>query len=323
MKKFIILTVTAILMLLALVGCGCQDEIEYCDGNHVEEIMPSKAPTCQESGLTEGKKCAICDDIIVAQEVVQKLSHVYNDTYKCQVCGETAKESQGLNFELDATTNTYTFTGIGTCKDEDLVIPLTYEGLPVTKIKSYSLYNCISIKTLTLSKNITEIEDYSLCSCTFLVDITVSTKNTAYKGVDGSLYTKDGKVLMQYALGRDATSFEIPNGVEKIGACAFSSAQSLEKIVLANTVKTIGISAFVNCHSLSLISLNNVEKIDDNAFYGCSSLENITIPKGVTEMGAWAFYGCDSIIIECKAESKPDGWDDTWNAGNRPVIWAE
>lgn len=320
MKKFIILTALSLLMLLALVGCGKED-VEYCDGNHVVEIMPAKAATCQESGLTEGKKCAICDDIIVMQEVVQKLSHVYEDTYECRVCGEPANESQGLGFELDTATNTYMLTDIGTCEDENLVIPATYNDLPVTKIKSYALYNRIEIQTLTLSKNITEIGEYSLSSCTGLIDITVSTENTAFKSVDGSLYTKDGKQLLQYAIGKKDSSFEIPDGVERIGACAFSSDQSLEEIVIPDTVKEIGTSAFVNCHALREISLNNVEKIEANVFYGCSSLEEITIPKSVTEIGAWAFYGCDSISIMCEAEAQPNDWDDTWNAGERPVVW--
>ena len=42
---------------------------------HVEETIPAKAPTCTETGLTEGKKCSICGDIIVAQTEVSALGH--------------------------------------------------------------------------------------------------------------------------------------------------------------------------------------------------------------------------------------------------------
>lgn len=318
MKKFIILTAVAIFVLLTLVGCGCQDKIEYCDGNHVEEIIPAVEATCTSTGLTEGKKCAICDDIILMQEVTPKLSHVYTDSFKCQVCNKTAQESQGLTFALDTKTNTYALTSIGTCDDEDLVIPIEYNGLPVTKINSYSLFN-YSMKTLTLSHKITEIEDYSISSCTYLNNITVSTENTVYKGVDGDLYTKDGKTLVQYAIGKENDEFKTPKGVETIGSCAFSSCSELKKIVLSDTVKTIGISAFVNCHYLEEISLNNVEKIDDNAFYGCSTLEELTIPESVSEMGYGVFIGCEDLKIQCKAKSQPEGWNENWNNGDPPI----
>lgn len=43
--------------------------------NHTEETIPAKSPTCTETGLTEGKKCSVCGDIIVAQEIVDALGH--------------------------------------------------------------------------------------------------------------------------------------------------------------------------------------------------------------------------------------------------------
>ena len=44
--------------------------------SHAETvIVPGSKATCTEAGLTEGKKCKICDDIVVAQEVIPATGH--------------------------------------------------------------------------------------------------------------------------------------------------------------------------------------------------------------------------------------------------------
>ena len=42
---------------------------------HKEEIIPAKAPTCGETGLTEGKKCSLCQEVLTDQEFISKLGH--------------------------------------------------------------------------------------------------------------------------------------------------------------------------------------------------------------------------------------------------------
>ena len=69
---------------------------------HAEEIIPGKAATCTETGLTEGRKCTVCGEILVAQEVVPATGHSYETvvtaptcttggctTYTCTVCGDS------------------------------------------------------------------------------------------------------------------------------------------------------------------------------------------------------------------------------------------
>ena len=42
---------------------------------HTEEIIPGKAATCTETGLTEGVKCSVCGEILVEQEELPALGH--------------------------------------------------------------------------------------------------------------------------------------------------------------------------------------------------------------------------------------------------------
>ena len=59
---------------------------------HKEVIDEAIAPTCTETGLTEGKHCDRCGEIYVAQEVIPALGHEFaaqNGEIVCAVCGET------------------------------------------------------------------------------------------------------------------------------------------------------------------------------------------------------------------------------------------
>ena len=50
--------------------CGATREEEIPASGHAEETLPSKAATCTEDGLTEGKQCSVCGEILVAQEII-------------------------------------------------------------------------------------------------------------------------------------------------------------------------------------------------------------------------------------------------------------
>ena len=49
--------------------------IDIEPGNHKPETVEAVAPTCTESGLTEGSRCGLCGKIFVAQEIVDALGH--------------------------------------------------------------------------------------------------------------------------------------------------------------------------------------------------------------------------------------------------------
>ena len=80
---------------------------------HKEVIDTKVDATCTETGLTEGKHCSVCDEILVAQTVTEKLSHTsgavvvenevdatctvdgsYDNVTYCTVCGtETSRKT--------------------------------------------------------------------------------------------------------------------------------------------------------------------------------------------------------------------------------------
>ena len=73
---------------------------------HTEEIIPGTAATCGATGLTEGKKCSVCGEILVAQEEIAALEHSYESvvteptceaggytTHTCTACGHSYRDA--------------------------------------------------------------------------------------------------------------------------------------------------------------------------------------------------------------------------------------
>lgn len=87
--------------------CSICGKTERTALGHIEEIMPSKAATCEETGLTEGIRCSRCGEVLTPQQVIPALGHKYTSevtlepacttegirTYTCDNgCGETYTE---------------------------------------------------------------------------------------------------------------------------------------------------------------------------------------------------------------------------------------
>jgi hypothetical protein len=93
-----------------------------------------------------------------------------------------------------------------------------------------------------------------------------------------------------------ATEIVMPDGVTKIGDCAFRDCKSLNSIKIHEGVTKIGNLAFADCISLTEISIpNSVTGIGGAAFCDCILLESIVIPESVTKIGDYAFEGCERL----------------------------
>ena len=79
--------------------CGKIREESIPATGHTEEILPVVAPTCTETGLTEGKKCSVCGEILVAQEVVEALGHDWSEwtVTKEATCLESGSKTRTCN----------------------------------------------------------------------------------------------------------------------------------------------------------------------------------------------------------------------------------
>ena len=157
----------------------------------------------------------------------------------------------------------------------------------VTSIGNSTFRGCSSLTSIVIPDSVTSIGDYAFRACSSLTSIDVAEDNPNYKDIDGNLYSKDGKTLIQYAMGKTSTTFIIPDSVKSIGNYAFYNCSKLTSIVIPDSVKSIGNYAFYNCSKLtSIVIPDSVTSIGDSAFSGCSKLVSITLPfVGATKEG--------------------------------------
>lgn len=130
--------------------------------------------------------------------------------------------SEGLAF--DTSGSTAILTGLGSCTDENLVIPSVFEGKSVTSIADQAFSSFALIK---LGRNITSV----------IIPASV-------------------KTIGEYAFaGAQLTSVTFSEGLETIGSSAFMNCAGLTDVVLPASLQTLGESAFSDCENLDSITI--------------------------------------------------------------------
>jgi len=159
----------------------------------------------------------------------------------------------------------YTVSGIGTCTDTEILIPTTYNDLPVVSVEASAFLNNTAITSVVLPDGITSIGENAFNGCESLTSVTFG-KNSQ---------------------------------VSSIGPGAFNYCYSLESITIPESVTNIGSDAFIYCYGLRSVTFgenSQLTSIGEGAFNWCESLESITIPASVTSIGEWAFVECYRLV---------------------------
>ena len=179
----------------------------------------------------------------------------------------------------------------------------------VTSIGEGAFKYCDSLTSIEIPQSVISIGEGAFFYCLSLMAISVDEYNTEYKSIDGNLYSKDEKTLIQYAIGKTNTSFAIPDSVTTIGEYAFYNCTSLTSVTFGENsqLTSIDYGAFEKCSGLESINIpQSVISIGNYAFGECSKIESIRIPKNVTSIGPGAFYGCGSL--DYVSFEDPNGW---------------
>ena len=255
---------------------------------HTEVVINGYAATCEKSGLTDGKKCSACGEVLEAQKEIAKLGHSYTKTvveptcteqgytiYKCETCGDTKKanfvNAKGHDFSNNAQ---FCLNGCGKVNP------------------NYVAPDTSTVQTGSCGDNVI----YSLNTETGVLTISGTGEMT------DSPFSQNSSIK----------SVIIENGVTSIVTYAFSGCTSLTSITISDSVTSIGESAFDGCTSLVSVTLSkSITTIEYSTFFGCSSLTSIEIPKSVTTIVNFAFCGCTNLT-----DVYYDGTQSEWNKIN-------
>ena len=235
---------------------------------------------------------------------------------------------ESLEYEITGLYNQfYQVVGIGNVASDEIVVPSTYNGLPVIRIGGRAFENKVNLKKIILPNTIEHIDNFAFAGCTALEYIDLPTsliyiQSDVFSGsgirildlTDNTALNSFGCVdcpnLEAVKLPKNLShlsfkcfentpklkSLTLPDSLGVIGGEAFVGS-SIESIKIPKKVYYIGESAFENTviNSVEFDEGSKLETIDKSAFKGCNNLKSIVIPASVTTIGAYAFSGCTNL----------------------------
>lgn len=212
--------------------------------------------------------------------------------------------------------------------------------------------SCKSLQSIVVPHGVTHINTSAFSYCTSLTkielpDSVISIGKGAFEGCCGIADTDGFVIINNHLIGYTGNDkfVVIPESVNSIGEGVFSWNFVIESVKVPKSVKVIEDGAFSRCSKLKNVEITaGINIIEKNAFYDCKQLENINLPETLNTIGGYAFYNCtmleeitigesveiigekafyncEKLSINCKVESKPDGWDYFWNEYGCPVNW--
>lgn len=190
----------------------------------------------------------------------------------------------------------------------ELVIPSEINGLPVTEIGSKAFYYDREITKVSIPATVTKISFFNFAACSKLSSIEVDNANPSFASIDGILFSKDLKTLIQVPALLEG-DYEIPEHVTTLGRSAFYGC-GLRSISVPSSVKEAGTFTFggtcLNIESVHVDSgnaiLSSIEGVLFNKdktkliFFPRHRSDEYSVPEGVVEIGSDAFYNCNELV---------------------------
>ena len=152
-----------------------------------------------------------------------------------------------------------------------------------------------NITKITIPKSVVEIDNNALRGKGTIEHIAVDPENPKFKDIDGVLFSKSGKTLIQYPASKAGTNYTIPSTTEVVGTAAFYQNKNITTLTIPSGVDSINPQAFREMKSLTSVTMPNILNLSNQVFINCRNLVSVVFP--MTRMN-YIGYG---VFSECRS----------------------
>ncbi len=128
------------------------------------------------------------------------------------------------------------------------------------------LYMCPEVERIVFPAGLAQVGDILWGTGENLQAYVVAADNTAYRDIDGVLFSKDGKKMLAFPKGK-GDKYDIPVGTVSIGREAFGYNDMLTRLTVPE----------------------GVTQLEDGALLGLRELREISLPASLKTVGEWLF----------------------------------
>ena len=279
----------------AVIGIGsCTDTVII-----IPDYAPSGLPV-KEIGMQAFQNCTNIVEVIIPDAVGAILSEAFMN---CTSLEKITLPSEYWDIQLRTFKNCTAL--------REVVIPNN-----VFRVGAEAFANCTSLENITIPTSVTTYSKDAFKGCT-IKNLYISSLdawfNSKFNNSNANpLYCAENLYLNKALVTTVEINQNIPfgafmgyekltkvvlgNSVKSIGDSAFYGCSGLTEVVFGNKVETIGSSAFYNCTKLTTAQLpSSLKTLSNKAFYGCSALQTVSIASGLQSVGDYAFSGCIAL----------------------------
>ena len=295
----------------------------WIDVNHMQCIMASNytVDSCADKIISATGYSVISKEEILNQRkpyVVEETNTEEDNKIDIKDCVNETKE-QNVNTQNS-------INEINESKSDDFIIEAgvlkKYNGnasvvrIPygVTQIGENAFRGCSSLTEIVIPDSVTNIGSCAFWGCQSLTKVLIPDSVTSigfqvfefcysikYNIYDYARYLGNENnpyLVLVKANDSSIKSSDIHEKTRIILDYAFKNCTSLTKIVIPDSVTSIGVHAFEDCGSLTEIVIpDSVTRIAFHTFENCTSLTEIVIPDSVTSIGRAAFSRCSKLKV--------------------------